>query len=186
MNCNNCGEREATIHEVRLTKGGGKIELHLCQQCAAQAGIEVGPQTKSVHAKVPGLVSASVMLGGAGGSGPATAQCPECGFTYEQFRKIELLGCASCYEAFVEQLGPLLERTHEGATHHVGKTPRMKLERSRLKGEGGDVEALIGAEEERKAKLEVLRKQLEDAVRGEQYERAARLRDEIARIREIG
>jgi protein arginine kinase activator len=62
-------------------------------------------------------------------------------------------------------LSTLLERAHEGATHHIGKVPRR-----------------AGAGEQRQALLMRMRKQLNDAVIDEDYERAARLRDDIRRF----
>jgi protein arginine kinase activator len=65
--------------------------------------------------------------------------------------------------------------------HHVGKVPRAALERSRR---GGDQEgaAVLGSAVERARRIEALRKSLETAVAGEQYERAARLRDELRQL----
>ena len=37
-----------------------------------------------------------------------------------------LLGCANDYTVFERDLTPLLQRAHEGATHHVGKVPARR------------------------------------------------------------
>ena len=84
-----------------------------------------------------------------------------------QFREQSLLGCADCYKAFETPLAPLLERAHESGTHHVGKMPRR-----------------AGSGEQRQALLTRMRKRLAEAVAGEDYELAARLRDEIRRYEE--
>src|SRR5690606_9385731 len=86
--------------------------------------------------------------------------CPECGMTFAQFRQSGILGCASCYDAFPEQLSMLIQRAQGGATHHTGKTPRR-----------------AGKSLDRQLERQRLIKQLDAAVDAEQYERAAKIRD---------
>lgn len=38
-----CGQHEATIHEVIITSGKKKVERHLCEQCARDRGMSVDP-----------------------------------------------------------------------------------------------------------------------------------------------
>ena len=35
-----------------------------------------------------------------------------------------MLGCPDCYEAFADQLGPMIERAQNGGTSHAGTCPR--------------------------------------------------------------
>ncbi|MBX3317508.1 MAG: UvrB/UvrC motif-containing protein [Phycisphaeraceae bacterium] len=157
-----CGEREATIHEV-VIKAGRKVERHLCEVCARQAGMDVGTPATPVVAKVTVV------------QGPT---CDACGTSISEFRHTGLLGCPACYRRFETQLTPLLERAHEGGTHHVGKVP-LRLLQSMSGTPAG--ESLLGDAVERAARLGLLRQQLEEAVHAEQYERAAMIRDEIAK-----
>src|SRR5262249_10323786 len=115
---------------------------------------------------------------------PKTTACPKCGTTYVEFRQSGLLGCADCYSAFEAQLGPLLERAHEGASHHVGKVPRRALSGGRTGG--SRPEAILGDAAQRAGRITALRKQLDEAVQAEQYERAAALRDELRKMTELG
>jgi len=167
-----CGEREATIHEV-VIRNGKRYEKHLCEQCAAKHGIKIQPSVPS------GELLAKFMLSKAVGAPGAT--CPGCGLTWAEFKKHELLGCPRCYQAFESRLSPLLERTHGGVARHVGKAPKGALERARHGGEVS-VEELVGSAEEQAERLGALRQQLEEAVNAEQFERAAQLRDEIRRL----
>lgn len=162
MKCDTSGcEREATVHEVTI-KGGKKVEKHLCELCAREHGISV-----QTHAPISELLTKFVMSQAGGGQeqqgekSRATA-CPACGCTWARFRQHGLLGCDRCYEVFEEGLSPLIERAHQGATHHVGKAPRRA-------GEGLALQNRMAA----------LRRELQEAVACEQYERAARLRDEL-------
>jgi protein arginine kinase activator len=173
MKCDRC-ENEATVHEVTV-RNGVKIERHLCEKCARDQGIVIQPEVP-----IGELLSKYVMNPPATPSKPkrarSTATCPSCSLTYAQFHKSGLLGCPECYKAFESQLGPLLQRTHEGATHHTGKLPKRALAESRS---SGDEPRVLGGLDERRRRIELLRKQLAEAVDAEQYERAAKLRDEM-------
>ena len=161
--CDKC-DRPATHHSVEIIKGQ-KIEKHLCDLHAAEEGI-AGVSAKAVHTPINELLTNFVKLH-SGGETQSTGElaCDACGMTFSQFRESSLLGCPQCYHAFESPLGPLLERAHEGATHHVGKVPRR-----------------TGTGEQRQAQLMRMRKQLDEAVSDEDYELAARLRDDIRRL----
>jgi len=174
-----CGEREATIHEVVITDGV-KVERHLCEVCAAKAGM-----TQDAAVPLNDLISKFIMSPASKAEGQPASVCESCGMTYQDFRQHGLLGCQHCYTAFEERLSHVIERAHEWASHHVGKIPRRALAQSR--GDAGErLEALLGSQEERASRLRELRKQLAGALDSEQYERAAALRDEIRRLTDAG
>lgn len=163
MKCEAPGcQNEATVHEVVL-KGKTKVERHLCEQHAQTEGVVSTP-----HASINEVLTKFV-LAQAGGAGAQAAQaspaCPTCGMTWAAFREKGLLGCPDCYEAFEEQLTPLLSRAHEGGVHHTGKTP----------GRGGLAPGLH-------RELSALRRELDEAIKAEEYERAASIRDRIRRL----
>lgn len=184
MKCDQC-ENEATVHEV-VRKGGQHAERHLCEQCAKKIGISVQhmPINELIQKYV--LQQAGAMAGAPEKAEPASGAtartCATCGLDYAEFRKTGLLGCPDCYAAFETPLEPLLERAHEGGSRHVGKSPKREA--------GGDAGGRIGARadehaarlRERTEQLKILNKQLDAAVKAEQYERAAALRDEIRRV----
>lgn len=160
--CDHCNRR-ATHHSVEIIKGQ-KIEKHLCDLHAAEEGLAV----KAVHTPINELLTHFVKQhSGALAGAPTDLQCPECGMTFSQFRESSLLGCPQCYKAFEAPLSPLLERAHDGGTHHLGKVPRR-----------------AGAGEARQVQIGRLRKRLDEAVAAEDYELAARLRDDIRRFEE--
>ena len=157
--CQRCNKARATVHLVELEPGGDKHEHHLCDKCAASEGITAVPH-ESVNAMLQKfLASAS--------SGPqakdiGATQCPDCGMTFREFRQRGLLGCAKDYEAFAPLLDPLIERAHETASQHLGKVPTRA-------GQGA----------RRRTEQLRLRRQLSEAVEREDYEAAAKLRDQI-------
>jgi len=160
MQCQICNNRDATIHLTEITEGV-RSEMHICEQCAAEQGIAV----KS-HIPINELLSSLLAVQPSDDelADPTErhASCPVCGFTLEQFRKEGVLGCPNDYEVFAGSLKPLIEKAHNGSIAHCGKVP-----------------ARTPPDAKRQIELLELRRQLEAAVRNEDYELAARLRDEI-------
>ncbi len=178
MNCDRC-DNEATVHELTVVNGVSH-EKHLCEQCAAQDGVVFGsdsPVTELIGklaASIPDEPSIEVVS--------KSPTCGACGTTFAQFRQTGLLGCAQCYFAFEDRLAPMIERAHEGASQHVGKTPKRALEASRRADGGKPIDQILADASLHAQQVQLLRKQLDEAVAAEQYERAATLRDELTRM----
>ncbi|MDR1209321.1 MAG: UvrB/UvrC motif-containing protein [Clostridiales bacterium] len=102
------------------------------------------------------------------GSHEAAIVCPSCGASYDDFKKTGRLGCAECYRTFKARLSGVL-RNIQGADAHEGKIPAKSAAETVPLREAGK-----------------LRKQLRQAVADEDYEKAAELRDAIARLAEGG
>jgi protein arginine kinase activator len=190
MQCDICGE-EATVHELRVA-GGKKVEKHLCERCARKQGIASTPAVSVPDLIEKYLQSASTKPAEVGPV-RSTSACPNCATTYLEFRQSGLLGCQDCYKAFEAQLGPLLERAHEAGTHHIGKLPRRALTGAArtLPGpargiEARGLEAILGGPAELAGRLATLRKQLDESIAAEQYERAAGIRDQIRKLEQLG
>ncbi|MDY0234834.1 MAG: UvrB/UvrC motif-containing protein [Gudongella sp.] len=92
-------------------------------------------------------------------------KCPNCSLSYEKFRATGKLGCSECYDAFGVELKSVIKGIH-GHTKHSGKMPKRGI--TRIKKE---------------INIEELTEQLEDAVKLEEFEKAADLRDEIKRLK---
>jgi len=155
MMCDNCGIREAEVHIVQIG-ADGKREENLCQECAANYGVIAAAPSRheAVNDFLRGVFQSS---------GAATREmvCPKCGMSFDDFQQTGKIGCAACYDAFRQQLEPLLRRIH-GSSTHAGKFPRRS-----------------GASLEARAKIQNLRAKLQEAVRLEEYEKAAECRDQI-------
>jgi protein arginine kinase activator len=163
MQCQVCQKREATIHLTEINDGV-RSEMHLCEKCAQEEGIAVKSQL-SINELLSGLLATQPaddeLFGGSEGE-PA---CPHCGFTLSQFTKEAVLGCPYDYDVFEKALLPLIERAQDGKTSHRGKVPSK-----------------IPQDTKKQIKLTALRQQLDAAVQSEDYEQAAKLRDEISRL----
>lgn len=159
MKCDHCN-KPATVHLTEI-KGGKKIEKHLCEQCAAQ---NEGLPVKS-HTPINELLTNFVLAHSGLSPREQTGACELCGTSWAEFRQTGLLGCEHDYGQYEKDLAPLLQRAHEGATHHIGKVPTRR--------------GATGVPMKRQVDLAKLRKELSRAVEAEDYERAAKLRDQI-------
>ncbi|MDX9910968.1 MAG: UvrB/UvrC motif-containing protein [Phycisphaerales bacterium] len=172
-----CGEHEAVIHETVIVNGV-HTERHLCESCARRAGLLGGSGTLTPAGAIAAAVASHASTTTTARASAPAGVCPSCGTTFAEFKQHGLLGCAGCYAAFSRQLGPLLERAHEGGTHHVGKAPTHAIDaEKRQHAEDRRRERAV-----RQEKLESLRRDLDRAVREEHYEKAASIRDELRRM----
>lgn len=161
MRCDQCHEREAVIHLTQLAEDQA-VQVHLCEKCAAEKGIE--PTTPlSVKSPLGGFLAQLSPAGTVEGPG-AGLRCPRCGAALADFRDAGRLGCPECWEVFAGPLTDLVRRLH-GASRHVG-------ERYRAPG-------VVEAGEAPSPTADRLRAELRDAVAAEDFERAARLRDQL-------
>lgn len=162
MQCEECGERPATVHFTKIVQGE-KSEFHLCEACAREKGDWLNQTAAgfSLNSFLSGLLNFD-----SAGNAAATAppRCSTCGLTYSQFSQVGRFGCADCYSHFEPKLEPLLRKVH-GSTTHMGKVPQRT---------GGKMKA--------KRRLEELRNQLRNAIQSERFEEAAELRDKIREL----
>jgi protein arginine kinase activator len=157
MICQNCQQRQATVHLTEID-GAAKKEVHLCEPCASSQGDPAnGP---GVLEKLQSLLTP----GARAGAELAQTTCADCGISYANFRARGRFGCPACYEAFRSGVDPLLDKIH-GSTQHIGKVPIR-----------------LAATLEAAERLRELRTSLASAVQQEQYERAAELRDAIKQL----
>ena len=87
--------------------------------------------------------------------------CPACGFTRQNLGKTGRLGCPVCYDTFGKTIEEAVGGMQRGP-RHIGKVPRRLMGEITAARERGQVEKALG-----------------EAIRAEQYEEAARLRDRL-------
>jgi protein arginine kinase activator len=169
MKCQDCGESEATIHFKEVAEGNLR-EIHLCEACAADKGFHLAIEHNKLSIATQFIWMAENLYPESAAKVGAV-QCSTCGLRYSQFTRVGRLGCPDCYEAFQPQLQQILRRVH-GETTHRGRVPRQAAVAERPAPAAPPVET-------KEQQLLQLRRKLEAAVRGEAFEEAARLRDEI-------
>jgi len=168
MLCDNCRDRDSVVKLVQIVEGSPK-ELHLCEKCAAEKGVETlppaaAPQLAELLQKLQQqpLIGGGAASGGGSGATADAVRCTFCQASLADFRSTGRLGCAHCYGAFEGSLRTLLRRVH-GSAHHTGQRyvpPRPDaMQRAVTLGE--------------------LRDRLKRAIETEQFELAADIRDRI-------
>jgi protein arginine kinase activator len=158
--CERCN-KPATVHMTEIS-GGKPHDVHLCDACAQEAGY-----VQQSHVPINELLN-QFLKAHANIGDTQTPRCPDCGMTWQEFKDTGLLGCSKDYDLFVNQLGGVVERAQQGATHHTGKAVSITAHEKKE-----DPVKL------RQQELNKLRKELARAVEDESYEAAARLRDQI-------
>lgn len=171
MICEKCNKNEATIHLVKIVNGK-KEHLMICEECASEMGdliIESEERLESnldFHKILSGLVE-YINKEEKKNKIPLDKTCPICKTTYEEFKNTESFGCSNCYEIFEEGAISII-RKFQGSSKHIGKIPE-KLKEAYLRDE----------------KIKALKISLDEAINFEDYERAAFIRDEIKKEKNI-
>lgn len=165
MVCQECKERQATLHFTKIINGQ-KHEMHLCDQCAREKGESIpGTDSFSIHHLFSGLFNMGAEQ--AMETAEQKQKCPNCGMSYEKFLHIGRFGCAHCYKAFGPQLSSVFKRVHAGNDTHKGKIPKR-----------------IGKSLKIEKRLLELKALLDRHIQKEEFEKAAELRDEIKKLKE--
>lgn len=176
MRCDVCQTNEASVFLTQIV--AGKMQkVNLCADCAKAKGVDdpagfaltdlLMGMGSTAELEKPSPMSGSgmaVTVSASGGEGGALLRCPTCGFTQADFKKTQRMGCSDCYETFGDLIAGPLKQNHKG-THHTGKAPARQFRRAEL-GE----------------RMKTLQGDLSRAVKEEDYEGAAQLRDAIRRL----
>ncbi len=161
MLCTICKEKPATVHLTQIV--GDKMQkLDLCEDCAKTKGINDPTSFGLADLDLVLGLGASQQLEQAAGG--VELKCPRCGFTQADFKKSGRLGCPECYVTFAEGLRGLLKTMHKG-TRHTGKAPEA-----------------LRATRENADRFKTLQAKLTKAIKDENYEQAAQVRDEIKQL----
>lgn len=180
MKCDVC-EKEATVFLTQIINGQ-MTTVNLCEECSKAKGVT----------EETGFGLAEAFLTPSHRTEePMEVVCDACGFTASQLKKIGRMGCPECYGAFRDGLDGLLRNMHKG-TRHVGKRPH---------GTGANAPQLLPRQRSSVVQEPVsapqppppapvpppvdvnkLRADLDQAVKEERYEDAAKLKAEIERL----
>ena len=162
MLCQNCKKNEANMHMKRIINGSA-TEVHLCSDCARSLGYGdsftgFGLGFSDLFSDLLGRTEKSI-------SGSSVLRCSLCGKSFTDIAESGRVGCAECYVTFYDKLLPTLRKIH-GKTTHQGKAPLNFTEANR----------------ENKVDVNELKLKLKSAIEREDFELAAKLRDEINEI----
>lgn len=161
MLCQSCGKKEASTHLKKVINGQVE-EYMLCDDCVKKMGY-VGTFDDfdfNLDSFLGGLFS-DVMSSKVK---KETLKCKICGSSFEDISSKCKAGCANCYTTFGDKLMPLIKRIH-GNTNHSGKLAGTVSEGKKIKN-----------------KISSLKESLEKAIKEQNFEHAAELRDEIKKL----
>jgi len=194
--CEKCG-RPAVYKFTRFVNGKPH-DRFLCEDHAAENSkwVQKPPGPEAIKAWLKGIVES------AGESGAATPKVPDvkcraCGLSFEAYKRTLLLGCAECYRSFEQHLIPELRKFH-GEVKHFGRSPRSGLtsplpaaapqaapapsQAPPSAAEAGPLEEMPEKPPQPAPSPEELRRRLKEAVEREDFEEAARLRDQLRQL----
>ena len=165
--CQLCPASDATVHLTAFGPTGEREELHLCRACVVRTGLRLDdppPLAKLREQRASAAGEAEAATDGVDMTVPEPGEdaCPTCGLEFTAYVQSNLFGCSECYQAFGPQVEKLAKHYH-GAVQHVGRLPPA----------GTSVAV------QRASALAALEQALSEAIAGEQFERAAALRDQI-------
>ncbi len=123
--------------------------FHLCDECARKKGINISIEDELISESDP---NEKILQ----------KSCSRCGLKFSDFRNKGWLGCSGCYNTFEAEIDELLVQVH-GSSMHKGK------KYSGLTAAGGSVNGQIKR----------LRHELAIAIKNEEFEQAAMIRDTI-------
>lgn len=154
MICQDCKQQPAAVHLTQITNGQ-KTELHLCMACANRRNIQFLPVMMPFEA---GIKPAFPIMAP---SGNELRKCQACNYTWGEFVQTGFLGCTKCYDSFADLLSTVITK-NQGKVRHQGKVPHH-----------------AGAGFKIRRSISTLKNELEKAIKEEDFEKAARVRDEI-------
>ena len=164
MLCQRCHKNPATARYVEVVDGQ-VVQQHICPDCLSQYQ-EDNSADFSLTASKPTVRTSGTRESTIRTARKSRRACPACGRLLEQILETAVVGCPACYEHFGREVESLLEGLHR-VLRHQGKAQRVDDVRAKLHGD-----------------LQTKRILLRSVLRVEDYEQAARLRDEIRRLEE--
>ncbi|NLM50745.1 MAG: hypothetical protein GX196_07330 [Clostridiaceae bacterium] len=159
MLCEKCGKNPANFHYEQNINGEITV-YNLCTKCAVESGLyyktDFNFSSFFQNFFKPDLFIKETLN--------PQKSCPFCHMTASQFLNLGKFGCGRCYDTFFDEVSSLLKRIH-GSDTHVGAFPKEQEKHIMVK-----------------RKIDKLKEELNEAILKENYELAAKLRDEIKEL----
>ena len=172
MLCDNCKNREANVKYTQVINGVKK-EMNLCEECSQKLGITnnwsmpidfssflgdlMGDYTQAFS---PLLTDTKIL------------KCSKCNRTYNDFIETGKFGCDHCYDVFSNNIDSLLKRI-QGSNRHIGK----RINNTNMIDASNETVV-----DNKKEKIRKLKIKINELVKLEKYEEAAKVRDEIKKL----
>ncbi|MBI9103439.1 MAG: UvrB/UvrC motif-containing protein [Spirochaetales bacterium] len=157
MKCHSCGKENAVIN-IRQIIGSDVKDIAFCRECAEKKGL-IGAGDKiefSIDQILEGLLVSNDKK-----KKHKADKCPSCGMISKEAGKEGRIGCGECLNTFPDEIYSFLEK-NEIEAHHKGKLPKTLQTLKTL---------IIDREK--------LKSELEKSIQKEDYESAAKIRDQL-------
>ncbi len=164
MLCQKCKKKIATVFITKIMNDQ-KIEQMFCSDCAKneQIFVENLPGSSvTIDSLLKGFFGLNEQ--NSANSNNENVMCPVCQMNLSKLAEKGRFGCSECYKVFGASALNTIKRIHKNK-RHIGKIPKR-----------------VGGALGLKRKLADLRTKLESHVIKEEYEEAAKIRDEIRTI----
>ena len=171
MLCEKCKTKPANVH-IEKSVNGKKTSVNLCQECSGSIGTVASLDALfggQIAPKMSSFVSMTSSVSSANAGRQQTMQhgyepCTTCGMSYPVFKSTGRFGCENCYRAFNEEFQAIIKRV-QANNKHEGKQPK-KFAQDIMQTQD----------------IQSLRKLMSEAIQEENFEEAARLRDEVRKL----
>jgi protein arginine kinase activator len=159
--CKNCMKDTASIKFTEVVDGKA-VQHFLCPECYRVHQEQLPGFTRSVPQ--PTVYRARQEKADTPADKKVVVRCPACNASLSQILETAIVGCSSCYTAFGREIESMLEALHSGMAHR-GKIIKCDDNRAQMN-----------------KNIQVKRILLRRMLKEENYEEAARLRDEIIQL----
>lgn len=172
MLCDRCKKRNAVYH-YKNTINGKTSEYHLCSECTVEFGA-VKKQPFSAFSPNDGFQFYSFpFFTEAVPKRPRERRvCPVCGASAEEIANSGYAGCSECYNTFEDLYTMIITKLH-GRVSHTGRAP-------------GSFDSTKYKQRAVEKEIDELKRKQCDAIKTEDYELAAELRDKINELKAGG
>ncbi len=160
MQCELCGQNEATIVIKQISEDGTAVVHHICQNCARDFDVDFSGNDNAGIVKIFKAIEAKKF------ESMSKITCPSCGTKLSDILQYQRIGCFDCTFYFKSVIEQIL-KSKNFTTEYNGPKPK---------------EFTIINRPTEDQTLENLRMQLRQAVEIENYELAAYLRDKIKEL----
>ena len=161
MKCDICGKHEAVLF-IESVEGHKISKQKLCMNCAMKMADNVMTELLPIASILGGLNIPGLSLT----LNKKSFKCPHCNKSLEEIEKTHIVGCETCYKTFKDFIDPIIF-TSGYALPYKGSYPKPLQHYS-----------------DHRKRLKLLKSQLQDAVNTEDFENAAKVRDELKREKE--
>ncbi len=155
--CGQC-DKPANVHYT-FVAGNKQVKVAMCADCPKNRELQKQGAHGILEELAPKLMHTMESAIERG-----IAKCPVCGFTLKDLERTRRLGCSGCYDTFQATILRLISSVQRGH-RHLGKISSRH-----------DSPEII------QNRLSLLKDRLNTAVKEEEFENAANLRDEIKRL----